>query len=522
MRLDAVSTFRHNGPVSPVTGSPMGRSSSSREDTLKRSPTSHGTTHRLASVQEHSALEGVGIHPADYIANTQSDDSYLSMTRTNLSPTDVYQSQKPSACPSMYSGSSAIDASPMTRHNSSFEGASNGYIASTPMINSASSHSMFADSSLWQDANMYDGKQEGGPDQDLLGCGATFPSQDCSPSAYNSSMLLPPNDSTSMERTGSNTSNSSARSNASNKERRLKERREQVLRNSQNQIRPKALETAPDKAAAASKKTKVAVSKTAYSRRKHPKVHCHICEDRPEFRGDHELQRHHNAKHSTSVTKFICRDPSSVGLHSDLQPKRPLKGCKSCDNGKLYGAYYNAAAHLRRWHFKPKTGRGKGRGSTEEKRGGSAGGHWPPMEDLKVWFEEQVIQRGQEPTQGMTETEEMEDDMADMEADDDQDQGPANVGTGSYSNVSPEFPITTTSIPQSMDHMVPDMLAPSQVASMTGMTDFMGFPSPTDMGAMPDSNSPMWGSASSNAFTPPGAFDFMGQGTMGSAFTGMD
>ena len=49
-------------------------------------------------------------------------------------------------------------------------------------------------------------------------------------------------------------------------------------------------------------------------------------------------------------------------------------------------AYYNAAAHLRRAHFKPKTPSRKNKDG--ENRGGKAGGDWPPMSELKYWMKE--------------------------------------------------------------------------------------------------------------------------------------
>ncbi|KAL2126007.1 hypothetical protein VTI74DRAFT_1961 [Chaetomium olivicolor] len=58
-----------------------------------------------------------------------------------------------------------------------------------------------------------------------------------------------------------------------------------------------------------------------------------------------------------------------------VSPVIPLSKCKACVTQKRYGAYYNAAAHLRRAHFNPH-------------RGGKASGDWPPMSILKDWMRE--------------------------------------------------------------------------------------------------------------------------------------
>ncbi len=58
-----------------------------------------------------------------------------------------------------------------------------------------------------------------------------------------------------------------------------------------------------------------------------------------------------------------------------MLPVVPLSKCKACLTQKRYGAYYNAAAHLRRAHFNPN-------------RGGKASGDWPPMTALKDWMRE--------------------------------------------------------------------------------------------------------------------------------------
>lgn len=105
------------------------------------------------------------------------------------------------------------------------------------------------------------------------------------------------------------------------------------------------------------------------------RVYCAKCNEYPEgFRGEHELRRHNDAKHASLVKRWVCSEPQSYGPSSP-QPIVPLSKCKACVTRKRYGAYYNAAAHLRRAHFNPH-------------RGGKASGDWPPMTILKDWMRE--------------------------------------------------------------------------------------------------------------------------------------
>ncbi|KAG5992551.1 hypothetical protein E4U54_003603, partial [Claviceps lovelessii] len=115
--------------------------------------------------------------------------------------------------------------------------------------------------------------------------------------------------------------------------------------------------------------------RASYQRAPLRRVYCEKCHEYPEgFRGEHELKRHTDAKHSALVRRWVCCEPENAG-HVSFRPTVSLLSCKACMAQKQYGAYYNAAAHLRRAHFSPH-------------RGGKASGDWPPMSVLKDWMRE--------------------------------------------------------------------------------------------------------------------------------------
>jgi hypothetical protein len=132
-----------------------------------------------------------------------------------------------------------------------------------------------------------------------------------------------------------------------------------------------------------------AIPKAPYQRPRQGRIFCDRCNDYPEgFRGAHDLGRHQDRSHRDQVRKWVCVEPAN----SVIRPVNPLSKCKAYSQQKKnYGTYFNAAAHLRRAHFKPKA---RGRGECpkvedkSEKRGGKGGDGWPLMSELKLWMKE--------------------------------------------------------------------------------------------------------------------------------------
>lgn len=182
---------------------------------------------------------------------------------------------------------------------------------------------------------------------------------------------------------------------------------------------------------------KVAISKPTYQRPKHERVFCRQCENHPDgFRGEHELRRHQDREHKSLVKKWVCIEPAG---RDHPKPELPLSKCKACGSQrKKYGAYYNAAAHLRRTHFKPKAkgGRKSSKVDDGDKRGGKAGGDWPPMSELKYWMKEV-----EEPAEYPTQSQQDEIDLSDDEASENFDeqsfdsQPMSHIGNNNFNDV---------------------------------------------------------------------------------------
>ncbi len=362
-------------------------------------------------VSQFLQLKGQNV-PATPIAAATTTSS-----RDYLSPTDMYPYSPvggiPSSCGSLTTDGATLETNMSRQSSNVYDNMSiSGHIG---MMRLESQSSSQTSGLSYQDSAhpVMMGIRPGTNEEDLLGLGASL---SLSPVPMLSHMSMGRSDScgsidsnavlhgsASMERCDSN---SSIRSNQSLKRR----AKEALTRHNSNAVNAPMLQPKPHSAtnyaSARSKsrdgKKEIANSKTRYERPRHPKVKCTQCDDYPDgFRGEHELRRHTEAKHKGLVRKWVCQDPRAQGIASTLSAVNPLDRCKQCNQNKKYGAYYNAAAHLRRTHFKEKPSRkGQNRSSradgTLEKRGGKGGGDWPPMSELKNWMKEIQVPVDQE------------------------------------------------------------------------------------------------------------------------------
>ncbi|KAF6809668.1 key lime pathogenicity protein [Colletotrichum plurivorum] len=384
---------------------------------LQRAPSNRRQS-SLPRVEENMdyANLSVGMDITEYLA-MQYDENIPSPALVPPQPAFLMPDGRHSqaSCPSMSSGTSAPETIPLTRENSSFdhhiESQSLSGAFDMARINSTQSQFDF----MTQDAfpvGPLGTSPLGKPESYLahVGGAGLFP-QHAQPSPMEENFLS--QGSSLMERSISTNSTASTKS---TQERRAKEVFQQQIQNAtRTALLPKPADSGKrSQSAAAKKEGKVAVAKGTYTRPKHPKVYCDQCNEHPDgFRGDHELRRHISAKHEGVIKKFICRDPATVGIKSNVEAINPLSKCKQCISGKHYGAYYNAAAHLRRTHFKPKTPRGKNkRGDDDEKRGGKGGGDWPSMNELKSWMQEVFVSADEAASNGAEAQDEEEEEAA--------------------------------------------------------------------------------------------------------------
>lgn len=370
--------------------------------------------HDMPTLSESAPMTGELLDPEVYFAQNpfpeephSAVDSFGSSVPSHGHDADVPQFNitNVSVCGSMTTAPT-YDTAPMTRQNSLFDNQSV----------SGGVRMMSLGSQMSQPGEPYypDGSQQNGSSGDNSPLGKRPYCSEDALIAVGSSLAPPyahqyaataPTDallaSSDMERSVSSASMASTRSSSSLKARAKDTLKLQCQRalNAPLKPKPSSEQNAAESQTNSKKDGKAAIAKTKYVRPKQPKVYCDQCDEHKDgFRGEHELRRHRDAKHQTTVKKWICVDPAAHGLPIGIPAVNPLSKCKACKAMKKYGAYYNAAAHLRRTHFKEKPSRQKNKGngngrSDEDKRGGKGGGDWPPMSELKNWMKEIYVSK---------------------------------------------------------------------------------------------------------------------------------
>ncbi|OAA69972.1 hypothetical protein LEL_09788 [Akanthomyces lecanii RCEF 1005] len=169
-------------------------------------------------------------------------------------------------------------------------------------------------------------------------------------------------------------------------QRRSRERQERALRRSVAHARAHAIAPSPSTSSATSPKSEkgeyMRAKKVSKVRKREEKVECHLC--LTELSGDHEYDRHFKLVHQAEGWRWQVIDPFEKGLTPDHPVPFEISECKNCQSGKLYGINYNAAAHIRRVHFKntPNIDGGS--------KGGSSGGAWPEIRYLEYYYMKMV------------------------------------------------------------------------------------------------------------------------------------
>lgn len=124
---------------------------------------------------------------------------------------------------------------------------------------------------------------------------------------------------------------------------------------------------------------KVSIPRVDHVRPKQPGLKCNLCNKKPDgYKGPHELRRHKETAHD-KLSAYVC-----VDLSSD---QKWLSECRACQSRHQYPQKHNAAAHLRRMHWHPKSKDRRTGVKSGESRGGKGGGREPPMAELQRWIQ---------------------------------------------------------------------------------------------------------------------------------------